>query len=104
MTAVTDQDIARACERLGAHQVALLGCLLGRHHGWHESYWPGDGWTYSTPGETRRLLRSLAARGLVTSCRVPGPGREVEGTRDRYALTDLGRAVGRHHFPSARPV
>lgn len=83
---------------LGRSQQAVLGNLLGRHSGWQESFWPGDGWTYGSAGETIRLLDSLVARGMAS--RSGAAAGRMRPAR-QYQLTDAGRAEGGRLFPGA---
>jgi DNA-binding PadR family transcriptional regulator len=64
--------------KLGKRQTACLRSL--RDNG----PYPG-GWVYGSHGATRRILDSLAKRGLVD--------RLIGGTLYRYTINDAGRKV-----------
>jgi DNA-binding PadR family transcriptional regulator len=86
--------------RLGRNQVRLLGYLLGQYKNWREGYWPGDGWTWISPGQTRSILDSLVTRGLVIVTQAPSA--DGGPPYNRYQLTSTGRTEAEARFPAAR--
>lgn len=58
--------------KLGKKQEGILAALK-EHHEWYSGGF-GCGWTYGTVANTRRLLESLVARGLVRKTIVPKNG------------------------------
>lgn len=61
----TTQNTPKA-RKLGSTQTAVLNAL--RTHG----AWPGRGWEWGTPRETRRILDTLVTRGVVEKVERPG--------------------------------
>lgn len=82
---------------LGHRQESVLACLGGEHVCYRrESWYPGDGWAWSTHAETVAILVSLVNRGLAA--RTVEEARDAYGkpvpsrTMNVYRLTDAGRA------------
>ena len=83
----TSQPEPANSKPLGTSQQSALRTLAERNNG---RWWPGCGWQWANESSTRRIMESLARRGLAERVEDPNRPSHVE-----YVITDAGRAAAR---------